>query len=655
VRSLIDADLVYHDSVVWRARAEIAEVAVPESIQSVILSRVDRLEAETRHVLQSAAVIGRLFRRRLLEHVARQETELGRALAELEDRQLIYAERAIPEEEYSFHHVLAQETVYRNILRRRRVVFHQQVAEAMERLYGDNLEEYYEQLAHHYEQAGVQEKALEYLERAGDKAQAQYANATAEGYYRDLVERLDTLGRALDAARVREKLAAVLSTVGHFEAALVVLELAAQTYRTAQDQASLVRATARIGWLHSRLGRVETGISCLQPVVAALPTDESDDALRSALATAYAALANLYFVAGSYHEQLATARKAAALARGAGNLRALAEALETQGQALMLLVGHRREAVPVVLEACAVAEATGDLYHLAYALGDMAEICWAQGQSALSRDYCERALAAARRQGNAMQMAGGVYIQALQSFGSGEWVQARAEFQQAVALCRQVGTLWFMPIVLSALGRLHLAMGEREAAVQAWEEGLAAVEGGGNVNLFGRRRLHNALAELDLQEGRPAAARDRLLPLLDRPGLEETAANPLLVTLAWAQLEAGETAQAGAVIAQALERLRADDDQVDLVEALRVQAMVAIRQHQWDAAAQALAEGLELARAMPYSYAEGRLLRLYGEMHITRGESELAHERLEAALAIFERLGARADAGKAELTLSGLG
>ena len=73
------------------------------------------------------------------------------------------------------------------------------------------LEDHLVELAYHYDQAGVQEKARLYLERAGDKAQAQYANATAEGYYREVVGRLDKLGRGQDAAPVREKLSAVLS------------------------------------------------------------------------------------------------------------------------------------------------------------------------------------------------------------------------------------------------------------------------------------------------------------------------------------------------------------------------------------------------------------------------------------------------------------
>ena len=69
-------------------------------------------------MLQSASVIGRVFRRRLLAHVTRQEADLDRALWELEERALIYEGRVTPEPEYSFQHQLTQETVYRSLLRR---------------------------------------------------------------------------------------------------------------------------------------------------------------------------------------------------------------------------------------------------------------------------------------------------------------------------------------------------------------------------------------------------------------------------------------------------------------------------------------------------------------------------------------------------------
>jgi hypothetical protein len=82
--------------------------------------------------------------------------------------------------------------------------------------------------------------------------------------------------------------------------------------------------------------------------------------------------------------------------------------------------------------------------------------------------------------------------------------------------------------------------------------------------------------------------------------------------------------------------------------------MVAIRQEQWAEAMRALEEGLALAQSMPYPYAEGRLLHVYGQMHAQKGEPGSARERLEAALAIFRRLGAREDIERAELALTTL-
>jgi hypothetical protein len=101
--------------------------------------------------------------------------------------------------------------------------------------------------------------------------------------------------------------------------------------------------------------------------------------------------------------------------------------------------------------------------------------------------------------------------------------------------------------------------------------------------------------------------------------------------------------------------MQARSDRFNLVEALRVQALVACRQEQWGGAAQALEEGISVARGMPYPYAEGRLLQVYGLMSVHTGQPEQARERLEAALAIFHRLGADKDAERTAHLLAALG
>jgi uncharacterized protein HemY len=79
--------------------------------------------------------------------------------------------------------------------------------------------------------------------------------------------------------------------------------------------------------------------------------------------------------------------------------------------------------------------------------------------------------------------------------------------------------------------------------------------------------------------------------------------------------------------------------------------LVAIRQGRWAEAEQDLKEGIALAQEMPHPYAEARLLQVDGQRHAEQGEPDQAQARLEAALAIFRRLGAVADARRAERTL----
>src|SRR5258708_4120582 len=82
---------------------------------------------------------------------------------------------------------------------------------------------------------GVAEKAVFYVEREGDKAQAEYANGTAEGYYREVLDRLHKVGRAQEAAQLNEKLGAVLYAAARFDEVLVVLNQSAEMYRALED------------------------------------------------------------------------------------------------------------------------------------------------------------------------------------------------------------------------------------------------------------------------------------------------------------------------------------------------------------------------------------------------------------------------------------
>jgi hypothetical protein len=92
-----------------------------------------------------------------------------------------------------------------------------------------------------------------------------------------------------------------------------------------------------------------------------------------------------------------------------------------------------------------------------------------------------------------------------------------------------------------------------------------------------------------------------------------------------------------------------------LVDALRVAAMVAVRQGRWGEAEGALAEGLALAMRIGYPYGEARLLLVSGESSAQMDQPGPARERLEAASAIFARLGAHKYLERTEQVQAALG
>jgi len=145
VRSLIALGVLAPDesSGAWRALAAVEEARIPDTIQGVIMARVDRLDEDVKQVLKLAAVIGRSFFYRVLRALAETDRKLDERLAELQGVELIRERRRLPELEYIFKHALVQEATYASILVERRRQLHRRVAECLEELFADRLEEFY--------------------------------------------------------------------------------------------------------------------------------------------------------------------------------------------------------------------------------------------------------------------------------------------------------------------------------------------------------------------------------------------------------------------------------------------------------------------------------------------------------------------------------
>ncbi len=183
LKSLVEVGAIRRSGAEYVLAKRIADIYVPDTIQDVIMARLDRLDEEPKRAIQTASVIGREFTVRLLDRTAALEGGLEGYLRELKEVELIYERALYPELAYMFKHALTHDVAYGGLLVARRKALHLLVGEAIEELYRDRLAEQYETLAYHYERAEAWDKALEYLQRSGEKAMAAFSPPQAATFY----------------------------------------------------------------------------------------------------------------------------------------------------------------------------------------------------------------------------------------------------------------------------------------------------------------------------------------------------------------------------------------------------------------------------------------------------------------------------------------
>ena len=246
--ALLETRALVRERGTWRI-SPTAGVQVPQALERMVRSRVDRLSPAARDAVRPASVLGIEFPLSLLAAVCAAD-ELGPALAELRAKDFLHEVAGRAEPVYRFRHALIQEATYNGLLRAERRLLHGRAAWALEAAAEGRTDEVAAVLGRHFAAAGEPDRALRYFEQAGDHATASFANDEAISSFRSALA-IAGEGEAPVTLQVdlQAKLANVLWRTGRrgqareaFQAALRVV--------AADD-------TLRRAHLLTRLGRLE--------------------------------------------------------------------------------------------------------------------------------------------------------------------------------------------------------------------------------------------------------------------------------------------------------------------------------------------------------------------------------------------------------------
>ncbi len=420
IKLLIYENAIYNDGKKWKMRKKAEKIVVPKHAYELIKRRLERLDDDEREILDVASVVGEEFDVTILSLVTgMDELKILKKLNRIyRKHKLIYAVNG----KYRFEHSIIREVLYNELLDELRRKYHRIIGDVIYELNRDNIEQVKHILAHHYYEAR-DEKAVEFLLEAGNRARRNYANEEAINYFKRVLE-IDCDAKTKILAL--ESIGDILSDSGDFEGA-------EKHYKNALDMVSDPETKARLfrkmATLYANRGEYSRSIAILKQALSIVDSS-SIEAART-----YREMGRIKFMQGDYQN-----------------------ALENFKKALKLFADKK------------YSEDIGSV------LKDVANVYVILGVHEKARKYYTKALQIMKSLGNRKEIAtilshmGDIYLL------SGDIDMALRIYQSSLNTMKSVGYKWGIATIVNNIGNVYLLKGDLKNALQYFNESLEISE-----------------------------------------------------------------------------------------------------------------------------------------------------------------------------------
>ncbi|MEM7335429.1 MAG: adenylate/guanylate cyclase domain-containing protein [Chloroflexota bacterium] len=604
IRSLINDGFLQKDEQGnWQLDRQ-ATHSVPDTLEGVLMARLDRLEETCRWSIQVASVIGRTFPIDVLDEVTApsRHQNLNEPLTQLQLVKMIEENQRQPELVYSFIHSLLQEVAYRSQSVKARTQYHRLIAQYLEKGrqqgWGD-VENLTPLIAHHAYTGGDWPRAMLYQIKTGEHAMTLFANEEAIAHYLkalDSAKKLPDSETAVQRLNIHLSLGQIYITTDQYDEATNHLELAENLVESLNDSSAYVAICRWRTRLHELRGEYDEAFKWIERGLT--QQVETADVPQIML------LAGLIHIRqGNYEDALSYCHTVLDLAKQQNEVTALARANNLLG--ITYLRSDSQKAILHFRTAFDLYKQAGDISGQATSHNLIANAC----------------------------------------FNLGRWTEADFHYRQALEMFGQISDTYNRIMAVNNLGGIALNQGQLDDALSFYKEGVElAHQIGGSAWMIGVFEMNLGSTYCRLQK--PAVALNHLSRSADQ--FEQAGSRDFLPEMmrhqAKAHMLADNLAEAESIINQAFDLAKEQDNQGEMGCSQRVKAEILLDQSQASLAIQELEQSITRLEAVgeEYELAKSRFTLAKTIWHAQKSSKRI-NPLLEKAQSVFESLDAKMD------------
>ncbi len=464
------------------------DFSIPSLIKDIISRRVDRLDRETRKILQVGSVIGeKVPFPILLETSGMDELDMLDHIDILQESRLWIEDP--DEERLDFTHELVRNSVYQDIPEPVKLSLHEKVAGKIESIYEERLNEFYSDLGYHYKKADISMSSFKYYLKAAEEAENVYAHENAIDFYD---EALDIAPDEEDRLNALEGLSDVNRVLGEYETARGYLEEGLEITESIETKQRLYR---KLGKTWERQSQYDKGLEMIER---GLNLSNKRNLERSRL------LSNrgwMMMRMREYEEAVEAIEEGKDIAEDLNDKRQIAQCLHHLGSVLFYEAKFDK-ALDNLSRSLELREETEEERERAATLNNIGAIYGQLNELGKALEHHEKALEIRKRIGDKSGISGSLNNLGVIHFNRSEYEQAIDYFEESLELTRRIGDRSGVAFALNNIGMVSLERGEPEEAAKRFKKSIEVCDEiddkltkAGSLNNLGL--YHHSMGELD--------------------------------------------------------------------------------------------------------------------------------------------------------------